>query len=127
MMKPEDKLDHAGKAVVAPPLTSIYDAMIRIGRLESALRDLVGDLEERSKFDPDAPGVVACSDGVYKRAKALLGEPDDGPCQHCNGEGCEACDATSLYGSIETAPKDGSPVYELGRTPAGDTATETAG
>lgn len=44
----------------------------KIAALEAALRDLVEDLEQRSKLDPDKPNVVACGHGVYTRAKQAL-------------------------------------------------------
>lgn len=51
----------------------------RLAKITEALKDLVEDLEDRSKFRLDSPGVVACGDGVYQRAKeALRQEPGEG-------------------------------------------------
>ena len=45
----------------------------RIEKVESALSDLLNDLEERAKWNLEASQrVVACGNGVYMRAKAAL-------------------------------------------------------
>lgn len=104
-----------------PPLTSVYDAMRRISRLETALQDLVQDLEDRAQFDPHTPNVVACGDGVYRQAKAALGHHDGSVagCVHCTWDRGELVQISvdcpvhkeKLYRAMEEAPKDGTPVY----------------
>ena len=45
----------------------------RLEKVESALSDLLNDLEERAKWNLEASQrVVACGNGVYVRAKAAL-------------------------------------------------------
>ena len=47
----------------------------RLEKVESALSDLLNDLEERAKWNLEASQrVVACGNGVYVRAKAALEE-----------------------------------------------------
>ena len=47
----------------------------RIGKVESALSDLLNDLEERAKWNlEESQRVVACGNSVYMRAKAALEE-----------------------------------------------------
>ena len=45
----------------------------RLEKVESALSDLLNDLEERAKWNlEESQRVVACGNGVYVRAKAAL-------------------------------------------------------
>lgn len=47
---------------------SIYNS----NRLYKALKALVDDLELRSNFNAEDPGVLACGEGVYSKAKKAL-------------------------------------------------------
>ena len=45
----------------------------RLGKVESALSDLLNDLEDRAQWNlEESQRVVACGNGVYMRAKATL-------------------------------------------------------
>ena len=47
----------------------------RLGKVESALSDLLNDLEDRAQWNlEESQRVVACGNGVYMRAKAALEE-----------------------------------------------------
>ena len=60
-----------GKAIDAAIET--IERADRLEKVESALSDLLNDLEERAKWNlEESQRVVACGNGVYVRAKAAL-------------------------------------------------------
>ena len=72
----EDKFEQPDSREISEAIDAAIEMIERADRLEkveSALSDLLNDLEERAKWNlEESQRVVACGNGVYVRAKAAL-------------------------------------------------------